>query len=105
MIGSSKVAAKVAVDGPGDENSDGERGVGKKKRRKRGENVEAEMETGRSEVEECCSFEGWTREQEVALRRAYLSARPSPHFWKKVSKMVFCQAFLCSFVFGFHMIS
>ncbi|XP_019710378.1 uncharacterized protein [Elaeis guineensis] len=88
LMGSSKVAAKVAVDVPGDENSDGERGRGEKKRRKREENVEAEMETGRSEVEECCTFEGWTKEQEVALRRAYFSARPSPHFWKKVSKMV-----------------
>ncbi|XP_008796203.2 LOW QUALITY PROTEIN: uncharacterized protein LOC103711723 [Phoenix dactylifera] len=46
------------------------------------------METGRSEVEECCGFEAWTREQEAALRRALLLARPSPHFWKKVSKMV-----------------
>ncbi|KAG1371215.1 hypothetical protein COCNU_16G003090 [Cocos nucifera] len=73
LMGPSKVAAKVAVDVPGDENSDGERGRGEKKRRKREENVEAETETGRSEVEECCGFEGWTREQEVALRRAYFS--------------------------------
>ncbi|KAH7678815.1 Myb-like domain-containing protein [Dioscorea alata] len=32
--------------------------------------------------------EGWTKEQELELRRAYLLARPSPHFWKKVAKMV-----------------
>ncbi|KAI9125009.1 hypothetical protein K1719_003625 [Acacia pycnantha] len=31
---------------------------------------------------------GWTKEQEVALRRAYFVAKPTPHFWKKVSKLV-----------------
>ncbi|KAK4263051.1 hypothetical protein QN277_028527 [Acacia crassicarpa] len=31
---------------------------------------------------------GWTEEQEVALRRAYFVAKPTPHFWKKVSKLV-----------------
>ncbi|CAL5038532.1 unnamed protein product [Urochloa decumbens] len=30
----------------------------------------------------------WTEEQDVALRHAYFSARPSPHFWKRVSKLV-----------------
>ncbi|GKU98715.1 hypothetical protein SLEP1_g11681 [Rubroshorea leprosula] len=32
--------------------------------------------------------QGWTKEQEVALQRAYFAAKPSPHFWKKVSKLV-----------------
>ncbi|XP_071712891.1 uncharacterized protein [Rutidosis leptorrhynchoides] len=32
--------------------------------------------------------EGWTKEQELALERAYLTANPTPHFWKKVSRMV-----------------
>ncbi|KAF3439150.1 hypothetical protein FNV43_RR17425 [Rhamnella rubrinervis] len=31
---------------------------------------------------------GWTKEQELALQRAYLVAKPTPHFWKKVSKLV-----------------
>ncbi|CAH9135504.1 unnamed protein product [Cuscuta epithymum] len=30
----------------------------------------------------------WTKEQELALQRAYYSAKATPHFWKKVSKMV-----------------
>ncbi|KAK6923222.1 hypothetical protein RJ641_011526 [Dillenia turbinata] len=30
----------------------------------------------------------WTKDQELALQRAYLSVNPTPHFWKKVSKMV-----------------
>ncbi|CAN6201569.1 unnamed protein product [Urochloa humidicola] len=30
----------------------------------------------------------WTEEQDVALHHAYFSARPSPHFWKRVSKLV-----------------
>ncbi|XVF61456.1 hypothetical protein PTKIN_Ptkin08bG0130700 [Pterospermum kingtungense] len=31
---------------------------------------------------------GWTQEQELALQRAYFSAKPTPNFWKKVSKLV-----------------
>ncbi|CAM8903814.1 unnamed protein product [Rhodiola kirilowii] len=31
---------------------------------------------------------GWTNEQEMALERAYLTMKPTPRFWKKVSKMV-----------------
>ncbi|KAK9678358.1 hypothetical protein RND81_11G206400 [Saponaria officinalis] len=31
---------------------------------------------------------GWSNEQEAALQRAYFAAKPSPHFWKKVSKLV-----------------
>lgn len=31
---------------------------------------------------------GWTEEQELALERAYLAAKPSPQFWKNVSKLV-----------------
>ncbi|XP_044469203.1 uncharacterized protein LOC123198566 isoform X2 [Mangifera indica] len=33
-------------------------------------------------------IEGWTKEQEVALQRAYFATKPTPHFWKKVSKLV-----------------
>ncbi|XP_021747681.1 uncharacterized protein LOC110713539 [Chenopodium quinoa] len=32
--------------------------------------------------------QGWTKEQEVALHKAYFTAKPSPHFWKKVAKLV-----------------
>ncbi|CAM8900993.1 unnamed protein product [Rhodiola kirilowii] len=32
---------------------------------------------------------GWTNEQEMALERAYLTMKPTPRFWKKVSKMFF----------------
>ncbi|RCV21632.1 hypothetical protein SETIT_4G153400v2, partial [Setaria italica] len=32
-------------------------------------------------------LDDWTEEQDVALRHAYFSARPSPHFWKRVSKL------------------
>nr|CAB3461355.1 unnamed protein product [Digitaria exilis] len=30
----------------------------------------------------------WTEEQDMALRKAYFNAQPSPHFWKRVSKLV-----------------
>ncbi|MED6137805.1 hypothetical protein PIB30_068449, partial [Stylosanthes scabra] len=32
--------------------------------------------------------EGWAKEQELALQRAFFSVKPSPDFWKNVSKMV-----------------
>ncbi|KAK7366916.1 hypothetical protein VNO80_08919 [Phaseolus coccineus] len=31
---------------------------------------------------------GWTNEQDLALQRAFFTAKPSPHFWKNVSKLV-----------------
>ncbi|KAK4403340.1 hypothetical protein Sango_0702600 [Sesamum angolense] len=37
--------------------------------------------------EECEIVQGWTKEQELALQRAYFTAKPTPHFWKKVAKM------------------
>ncbi|XP_044960383.1 uncharacterized protein LOC123411487 isoform X2 [Hordeum vulgare subsp. vulgare] len=38
--------------------------------------------------QQCCPSDEWTEEQDTILRQAYFTARPSPHFWKKVSKMV-----------------
>jgi hypothetical protein len=35
-----------------------------------------------------CGQDDWTEEQGIALRQAYFTARPSPHFWKRVSRMV-----------------
>nr|GEV67498.1 homeodomain-like protein [Tanacetum cinerariifolium] len=32
--------------------------------------------------------QGWSKDQELALERAYLTATPTPHFWTKVSRMV-----------------
>ncbi|PKA57642.1 hypothetical protein AXF42_Ash016688 [Apostasia shenzhenica] len=56
------------------------------KRRK----LENQIETGFEIIEntECCGSATWTKEQEEALEKAYILAKPSPHFWKKVSKMV-----------------
>ncbi|PWA97937.1 hypothetical protein CTI12_AA024690 [Artemisia annua] len=31
--------------------------------------------------------QSWTKDQELALERAYLEAKPTPHFWKKVSRL------------------
>ncbi|EEF33472.1 uncharacterized protein LOC8288707 [Ricinus communis] len=47
------------------------------KKRKRGEDCGSNA-----------SVEGWTKEQEMALHRAYLVAKPTPNFWKQVSKLV-----------------
>jgi len=30
----------------------------------------------------------WTKEQEMVLQRAYFTTKPTPHFWKKVSRLV-----------------
>lgn len=40
-------------------------------------------------VEANGNVEGWSREQESILQKAYFSAKPTPNFWKKVSKLVF----------------
>ncbi|KAL2531684.1 Homeodomain-like superfamily protein [Abeliophyllum distichum] len=43
----------------------------------------------RSRIEEEHSIiRGWTEDQELALQRAYFTAKPTPHFWKKVARMV-----------------
>ncbi|XAR51445.1 hypothetical protein NMG60_11006077 [Bertholletia excelsa] len=34
------------------------------------------------------TVQGWTRDQELALQRAYYAAKPTPHFWKKVARLV-----------------
>ncbi|XP_062231469.1 uncharacterized protein LOC133928946 isoform X2 [Phragmites australis] len=39
-------------------------------------------------MEHFCGSDDWTEEQDLALRKSYFTARPSPHFWKRVSKMV-----------------
>ncbi|XP_010530509.1 PREDICTED: uncharacterized protein LOC104807095 [Tarenaya hassleriana] len=36
----------------------------------------------------CGPVQGWAKEQELALQKAYFTAKPSPNFWKKVSKLV-----------------
>ncbi|KAL4378707.1 hypothetical protein GQ457_02G015740 [Hibiscus cannabinus] len=40
------------------------------------------------DVEADGNVQGWTKEQELILQRAYFSAKPTPNFWKKVSKLV-----------------
>lgn len=35
-----------------------------------------------------CKIQGWSKEQEIALQRAYYTVKPTPHFWKKVAKLV-----------------
>lgn len=32
--------------------------------------------------------QGWNKDQELALERAYFAVKPTPHFWKAVAKMV-----------------
>ncbi|XP_072974747.1 uncharacterized protein [Typha angustifolia] len=64
------------------------REVNAKRVRKRVADSEEEIETETRDMQRGCAPEEWTKEQDMALQKAYFSARPSPHFWKKVSKMV-----------------
>ncbi|TMW83831.1 hypothetical protein EJD97_000640 [Solanum chilense] len=60
---------------------DGNGGLGKKEaglKRKRTQGME----------ENNVVVNGWTNEQELALQSAYLAAKATPNFWKKVAKMV-----------------
>lgn len=59
--------------------------VRKKRKREESAETEALVQFANGELG---GGDGWTEEQEIALHKAYFSARPSPHFWKKVSKMV-----------------
>ena len=58
------------------------------------EEVEGGVKRKRKRVVGGVVAEGWTKEQELALRTAYFTAKPSPHFWKNVSKLVW-PIFLC----------
>jgi hypothetical protein len=51
-------------------------------------NIDEPSGTEREGMENFCGADDWTEEQDMALRKAYFTARPSPHFWKRVSKLV-----------------
>ncbi|CAL0311830.1 unnamed protein product [Lupinus luteus] len=55
---------------------------------KNGDMVEVGVKRKRKRTREKETAIGWTKEQELALQRAYLAAKPSPHFWKNVSRLV-----------------
>jgi hypothetical protein len=60
--------------------------VGKKRKREESAETETPVEFANGELGS--GLNGWTEEQEIALHNAFFLARPSPHFWNKVSKMV-----------------
>ncbi|KAF9626081.1 hypothetical protein IFM89_030749 [Coptis chinensis] len=53
-----------------------------------GSRKETEDRSTSSQRGEKCGAHGWPQDQESALQRAYFTANPSPHFWKKISKLV-----------------
>ncbi|KAF9599799.1 hypothetical protein IFM89_001745 [Coptis chinensis] len=53
-----------------------------------GSRKETEDKSTSSQHGEKCGAHGWTQDQESALQRAYFTENPSPHFWKKISKLV-----------------
>jgi len=64
------------------------------------ENNEEPSGTERERKQNFHGSDDWTEEQDVALRKAYFSARPSPHFWKRVSKLVIRVLMIFALVFS-----
>ncbi|KAF8719653.1 hypothetical protein HU200_024396 [Digitaria exilis] len=52
------------------------------------ENMGGQNGTEREGMKILSDADDWTEEQDMALRKAYFNAQPSPHFWKRVSKLV-----------------
>ncbi|CAN6341886.1 unnamed protein product [Urochloa humidicola] len=52
------------------------------------ESIDEPRGTKREGMKNFCGEDDWTEEQDMALRKAFFAARPSPHFWKRVSKLV-----------------
>ncbi|KAE8694058.1 DNA binding protein, putative isoform 1 [Hibiscus syriacus] len=73
----------ISVESERREVSENTKDVGVKRNRKRKREGERKPKDGGDAV-----LQGWTREQELTLQRAYFSAKPTPNFWKKVSKLV-----------------
>ncbi|KAJ4964157.1 hypothetical protein NE237_024096 [Protea cynaroides] len=63
------------------------KGMGRKKWSDLG-NEGTPVDRKRKQRDESCCPDGWTKEQDTALRRAFIVTKPTPHFWKKVSKLV-----------------
>ncbi|GFP86318.1 hypothetical protein PHJA_000775600 [Phtheirospermum japonicum] len=78
--------AKAVVSDERKVAEDGELCTGKREAKK----MQIGGKRKRQQVDEDCDFtiKGWSENQELALRRAYFTAKPTPHFWKKVAKMV-----------------
>lgn len=68
----------------------------------RGNNKHIGVKRKRNQVEEGHgTVHGWTVDQEMALQRAYLATKPTPHFWKKVARLVIFHSFLFPYCFAF----
>ncbi|XP_050376714.1 uncharacterized protein LOC126794106 [Argentina anserina] len=75
-VGSGVGTARVECgEGKGGELDCRDKKVAVRRKRKRGE-------------DDVKVAKGWTKEQELALQRAYLLAKPTPGFWKQVAKLV-----------------
>ncbi|CAA0811133.1 Homeodomain-like superfamily protein [Striga hermonthica] len=85
---STHMACKVVVSNERKTKGDGEenREAGERKCKRK---MQVGVKRKRDQTEGDCEFNrAWSQEQELALRRAYFAAKPTPQFWKKVSKMV-----------------
>lgn len=56
---------------------------------KNSKEIEINIKGKLGEEDDVGLLSGWTKEQELALERAYFAANPTPNFWKKVAKLVY----------------
>ncbi|XP_065873166.1 uncharacterized protein [Euphorbia lathyris] len=63
-------------------------GLGAMNRTERNQETRVTRKRKRGEKANKESVKGWTKEQEMALQRAYIVVKPTPNFWKRVSKLV-----------------
>ncbi|OIW22034.1 hypothetical protein TanjilG_30823 [Lupinus angustifolius] len=103
-ISRSRISTRVKAGhqvGDADEVKKNENCVVEEGKVKNGDMVEVGVKRKRKRPREKETAIGWTKEQELTLQRAYLAAKPSPHFWKNVSKLVLftCLNVLCECLF------
>ncbi|GAB4848833.1 hypothetical protein Ancab_003627 [Ancistrocladus abbreviatus] len=83
----NQIVGKLGASGCSFDSLDATPDVGKKNTRKTGKGFGV-IGVKRKRQQMGGIDQGWTKEQELALERAYFSAKPTPHFWKKVAKLV-----------------
>ena len=74
--------------------------VGNEKERKMLKICKENVGNEKLDAGECCGSGDWTKEEDALLQRAYFVAKPSPHFWKKVARLVLFSNSFRFFSFG-----
>lgn len=89
----ASVNESISKEVHGEEDDDGANLSNQNVKRRQGEvaclgNKEIDTKMKRKFTEEANNSVVWSKEEEVALHKAYFGANPTPRFWKKVSKLI-----------------